>query len=179
MVSSSQYRLPVIQLALAKIVPKLQMPDATKQGASRSPPHHRIEATMTKYQVEEIYGETVVSSGTVVENDPRKAAEATAGQRVLPRTRQDHWFRVVDEDQAAVYEYSLAGPDERPEDWTKLSDLGSPIVGHERESDAADEQDVYNCPICGQPVDMHDLRQAMWHEQPRHERLKPEVVKGP
>ncbi|KAA3452255.1 hypothetical protein C7I87_02365 [Mesorhizobium sp. SARCC-RB16n] len=28
---------------------------------------------MTKYQVEEIYGDTVVSSGTVVENDPMKA----------------------------------------------------------------------------------------------------------
>ncbi|MER8807814.1 hypothetical protein NKI12_29645 [Mesorhizobium australicum] len=32
---------------------------------------------MAKYQVEEIYGDTVVSLGIVVENDPMKAAEAT------------------------------------------------------------------------------------------------------
>ncbi|MBZ9709880.1 hypothetical protein LB543_24555 [Mesorhizobium sp. ESP7-2] len=57
---------------------------------------------MTKYQVEEFYGDTVVSSGIVVENDPMKAAEAAARQqRVSPRALQGHWFRVVDEDQAA------------------------------------------------------------------------------
>ncbi|MER8810994.1 hypothetical protein [Mesorhizobium australicum] len=84
----------------------------------QSPEDHvatqRNEAAMTKYQVEEIKGHTVVPSGIVVENDSMKAAEATAGQSVSPRALQDHWFRVVDEEQAAVYEYSLAGPDSRP-----------------------------------------------------------------
>ncbi|MEI9410283.1 hypothetical protein [Mesorhizobium salmacidum] len=59
---------------------------------------------------------------------------------------------------------------------TKLSDLGPPIKGNPHEpSDDGDH--FYKCKICGQPVDMRDLRQVMWHEQPRHERLKPEVVK--
>ncbi|WP_141907407.1 hypothetical protein [Mesorhizobium sp. B2-4-13] len=63
--------------------------------------------------MEEIYGDTVVSSGVVVEDDPMKAAEQAAGQRVSPRALQEHWFRVVDEEQAAVYEYSLAARDEQ------------------------------------------------------------------
>ncbi|RWA69362.1 MAG: hypothetical protein EOQ29_17475 [Mesorhizobium sp.] len=29
----------------------------------------------------------------------------------------------------------------------------------------------YLCPICGQPVDMRDLRQVMWHDRPVHDRL--------
>ncbi|TIU18851.1 MAG: hypothetical protein E5W20_00935, partial [Mesorhizobium sp.] len=55
------------------------------------------EATMTKYQVEEIYGDTIVVSGIVVESDPLKAAETLAGQPLLPRAAQEHWFRAVDE----------------------------------------------------------------------------------
>ncbi|MEI9416542.1 hypothetical protein [Mesorhizobium sp. Cs1321R2N1] len=52
-----------------------------------------------------------------------------------------------------------------------------PIKGNPHEP--SEEGDLfYKCKICGQPVDMRDLRQVMWHEKPRHERLKPEVVKG-
>ncbi|MBZ9739726.1 MULTISPECIES: hypothetical protein [unclassified Mesorhizobium] len=83
---------------------------------------------MTKYQVEEIEGDAVLSSAVVVVDDPMKAAEAAAGgQKVSPRALQDHWFRVVDEEQAAVYEYSLAVPDEHPDpEWTRQSDLADP-----------------------------------------------------
>ncbi|WP_246687338.1 hypothetical protein [Mesorhizobium sp. B2-5-9] len=114
---------------------------------------------MTKYQVEEIEGDTVVSSGIVVENDPMKAAEVTAGQRVSPRALQHHCFRVVDEEHAAVYEYSFVGPDGRPDpaEWMKLSDLGQPTLGHIHQGAAPDEQDnFYTCQICGQPVDMRE-----------------------
>ncbi|MEI9413120.1 hypothetical protein [Mesorhizobium salmacidum] len=59
---------------------------------------------------------------------------------------------------------------------TKLSDLGPPIK--DRPHEPSDDGDhFYKCKICGQPVDMHGLRQVMWHEQARHDRLKPEVVK--
>ncbi|MEI9409322.1 hypothetical protein [Mesorhizobium salmacidum] len=131
---------------------------------------------MTKYQVEEIYSDTVVSSGTVVENDPMKAAEVAAGQKVLPRALQDHWFRVVDEEQAAVYEYSLLGPDERTDllEWNEQSDLGPPIMGKVYGPELANEDNhFYNCPACDQPVDQRDFRQVFWHEVPGHEPLEP------
>ena len=39
------------------------------------------------------------------------------------------------------------------------------------------EQDnFYPCPICGQMVDMRDLRQVIWHEQPKHKPLGPSLV---
>lgn len=95
---------------------------------------------MARYQVEEIYGDTVVSSGVVVEDDPMKAAEAAAGQRMSPRALQEHWFRVVDEEQAAVYEYSLAAHEEHPDPFEgkDRSDLGRRSTvrcrGHSRTS---------------------------------------------
>ncbi|MEI9416353.1 hypothetical protein [Mesorhizobium sp. Cs1321R2N1] len=132
---------------------------------------------MTKYQVEEIYSNTVVSSGTVVESDPMQAAGAAAGQqRVSPRALQDHWFRVVDEEKATVYEYSLVGPDERPDllEWSEHSDVGPPIHGKVHGPELTNEGDhFYNCPACGQPVDQRDLGQVFWHEVPGHEPLEP------
>lgn len=57
---------------------------------------------------------------------------------------------------------------------TKLSDLGPPIPGNRHGGDHYDEQDnFYSCPICGQMVDMRDLRQVIWHERPKH---KPFIV---
>ncbi|MBZ9709827.1 hypothetical protein LB543_24260 [Mesorhizobium sp. ESP7-2] len=83
---------------------------------------------------------------------------------------------MVDEDQAAVYEYSLAGPDERLDllEMTELSDLGPPIDGKVHGPELANENDhFYNCPACGQPVDQRDLGQLFWHEVPGHEPLEP------
>ncbi|TPK73732.1 hypothetical protein FJ950_24020 [Mesorhizobium sp. B2-3-14] len=100
---------------------------------------------MAKYQVEEIYGDTVVSSRVVVEDDPMKAAEQAAGQRVSPRALQEHWFRVVDEEQAAVYEYSLAARDEHPVrlEGKGRSGLGRPIPGKIRGSELEDEHQPF------------------------------------
>lgn len=55
---------------------------------------------MAVYQIEELYRD--VSSRTVAGGDPMKAAEMVAGRKVSPRALQDHWFRVVDENEAAV-----------------------------------------------------------------------------
>ncbi|WP_246678974.1 MULTISPECIES: hypothetical protein [unclassified Mesorhizobium] len=56
---------------------------------------------------------------------------------------------------------------------TKRSDLGPPKSGHRHGGDPARQEDnFYTCEICGQKVDMRDLRQAMWHEQPDHEPLE-------
>ncbi|AZO47916.1 MAG: hypothetical protein EOS54_11070 [Mesorhizobium sp.] len=57
---------------------------------------------------------------------------------------------------------------------TKLSDLGPPLTGTRRGS-PPDEYPVchfYLCPRCGQPVDMRDLRQVIWHQKAEHERLE-------
>jgi hypothetical protein len=36
----------------------------------------------------------------------------------------------------------------------------------------SDERDhFYNCPSCGQMVDMRDLRQVIWHEETKHKPL--------
>ncbi|KAA3452269.1 hypothetical protein C7I87_02460 [Mesorhizobium sp. SARCC-RB16n] len=61
---------------------------------------------------------------------------------------------------------------------TKLSGLGPPIKGKPHEP--TDEGDhFYQARSADRPVDMRDLRQVIWHEQPRHKPLKPELVKDP
>ncbi|MER8806006.1 hypothetical protein [Mesorhizobium australicum] len=129
---------------------------------------------MTKYQVEEIESDTVVSSGIVVENDPMKAAEATAGQRVSPRALQDHWFRVVDEEQAAVYEYSLAGPDQRLDllELNELTDLGPPLPGKLHGARCGMSETISmlarvavkrsTCAICGKLAGMKSRGTSRW-----------------
>ena len=56
---------------------------------------------------------------------------------------------------------------------TKLSQLGPPIVGR-RHGDQPKDDGIHfhTCPICGQWVDRRDLRQVIWHGQPRHEPLE-------
>ncbi|TIW90909.1 MAG: hypothetical protein E5V59_21970 [Mesorhizobium sp.] len=62
---------------------------------------------------------------------------------------------------------------------TKISDLGSPIPGKRHGAPVADERDhFYNCSYCGQKVDMRDLRQVIWHEEPGHKPLGPRLVSG-
>jgi hypothetical protein len=63
---------------------------------------------MPVYQVEEFDGDRVVASTSVIGEGPKVAAETVAGRPLSPRALQAHWFRVVDERQAMVYEFSLA-----------------------------------------------------------------------
>ncbi|RUW61143.1 hypothetical protein [Mesorhizobium sp. M7A.F.Ca.US.008.03.1.1] len=56
---------------------------------------------------------------------------------------------------------------------TKLSDLGPPITGTRHGGPPKNEAEhFYTCPTCGQPVDMRDLRQVIWHDKPVHNRLE-------
>ncbi|RNJ42452.1 hypothetical protein B5V01_07870 [Mesorhizobium erdmanii] len=55
---------------------------------------------------------------------------------------------------------------------TKLSDLGPPIPGTRHDGAPAHEEDnFYACEICGQKVDMRDLRQVVYHQLPGHDAL--------
>lgn len=62
---------------------------------------------------------------------------------------------------------------------TNILDLGPPIPGKPHGTPVEDERDhFYNCPYCGQKVDMRDLRQVIWHEEPGHKPLSPTLVSG-
>ena len=63
---------------------------------------------MPAYQVEEWHGDELVSSHATDADDPVSAVEKVTGQRVLPRSLQKRWFRVVDEDARSAQEFSLA-----------------------------------------------------------------------
>ena len=66
---------------------------------------------MPVYQVEKFYGEEVLSSEAVEAESPEKAAESSAGRPVSPRALQEYWYRVVEEREATVHEFSVAGPE--------------------------------------------------------------------
>ncbi|WP_245468460.1 hypothetical protein [Mesorhizobium sp. M1E.F.Ca.ET.063.01.1.1] len=47
------------------------------------------------------------------------------------------------------------------------------ITGRRNGGPLENEADYfYLSPICGQPVDMQDLSQVMWHDRPVHYRLE-------
>lgn len=50
---------------------------------------------------------------------------------------------------------------------TKLSDLERRLPAR----DLSDGDHFHKCPVWGQAVDWRDLRQVVWHEQPRHRRM--------
>ncbi|TIR19629.1 MAG: hypothetical protein E5X34_19685 [Mesorhizobium sp.] len=56
---------------------------------------------------------------------------------------------------------------------TKLSDLGPPIIGiRHGKQPTCETEHFHRCPLCGQAVDWRDLRQVIWHEQPKHSPLE-------
>lgn len=57
---------------------------------------------------------------------------------------------------------------------TKLSDLGPPpITGTRHGGPPKHEPDHFVlCSVCGQAIDMRDLRQVFWHDVPKHEPLE-------
>ena len=56
---------------------------------------------------------------------------------------------------------------------TKLADLGPPITGTRHAGEPKWNEDRFvTCPACKQLIDMHDLRQVIWHKQPAHDPLE-------
>jgi hypothetical protein len=68
---------------------------------------------MPRYQVEEFYDDQVVAGQTVDAEAAIKAAERVAGAPISRRALQEHWFRVVDEEENSLFEFSLAEPTAR------------------------------------------------------------------
>ncbi|RWL42262.1 MAG: hypothetical protein EOR60_26160 [Mesorhizobium sp.] len=55
----------------------------------------------------------------------------------------------------------------------KISELGPPIVGRRHGGEPVKESDHFLlCPICGQAIDLRDLRQVIWHQRPDHDPLE-------
>lgn len=73
---------------------------------------------MPVYQVEKLYGAEVLSCESVEDENPPKAAERIAGRPVSPRALQPYWYRVVDEHEGAIYEFSVAETG-KPRDFAK------------------------------------------------------------
>ncbi|QND57390.1 hypothetical protein [Mesorhizobium huakuii] len=63
---------------------------------------------MPVYQVEKMYGDEVLSCESVEDENPPKAAERIAGRPVSRRGLQPYWYRVVEEREGAIYEFSVA-----------------------------------------------------------------------
>jgi hypothetical protein len=72
---------------------------------------------MARYQVEELYGEEVVTSNDADAENALAAVEAVTGKVISPRALQEHWFRVVDEG-GSVHEFSLH-QEQQPTDFAK------------------------------------------------------------
>lgn len=64
-------------------------------------------STTPRFHVEELYGEDVVASNIVEAPDALSAAQNVIGKAISPRSTQEHWFRIVDEAQGTVHEFSL------------------------------------------------------------------------
>lgn len=55
----------------------------------------------------------------------------------------------------------------------KISQLGPPIVRRRHAGEPIKESDHFLlCPECDQAIDLRDLRQVIWHQQPGHKPLE-------
>ncbi|MGX9146303.1 hypothetical protein [Mesorhizobium sp. 128a] len=72
---------------------------------------------MTRYQVVELRGDQVLSTNVIDAQDALSAVEEVTGRIISPRALQEHWFRVVDEGQGTVHEFSIE--EHTPEEFVK------------------------------------------------------------
>jgi hypothetical protein len=61
---------------------------------------------MPLYQIDEMDGDLPAVSHTASGETPLEALQKITGRPLSTRALQDHWFRVVDESQGHVFEYS-------------------------------------------------------------------------
>ncbi|RWC12372.1 MAG: hypothetical protein EOS52_19210 [Mesorhizobium sp.] len=72
---------------------------------------------MARFQIEEFYGERIVAKGSAEAPDALSATETLTGKPMSTKGLQEHWFRVVDEREGTVHEFSIA--EESPKDFAK------------------------------------------------------------
>jgi hypothetical protein len=64
-----------------------------------------------------LYGERIVATTSAEAPDALTAAEILTGKAISTKALQEHWFRVVDEREGTVHEFSIA--EESPKDFVK------------------------------------------------------------
>jgi hypothetical protein len=63
---------------------------------------------MARFQIEEFYGERIVATTSAEAPDALTAAETLTGKAISTKALKEHWFRVVDEWEGTVHEFSIA-----------------------------------------------------------------------
>jgi hypothetical protein len=62
---------------------------------------------MPRYQIDEMDGDSLAASHVASGETALEALKKITGRPVSARALQTHWFRVVDEREGAVFEYSV------------------------------------------------------------------------
>jgi hypothetical protein len=62
---------------------------------------------MPRYQIDEMDGDSLAASHVASAATALEALQKITGKAVSPRALQTHWFRVVDESEGSVFEYSV------------------------------------------------------------------------
>jgi hypothetical protein len=61
---------------------------------------------MPRYQIDEMEGESLAASHVASGDTALDALQKITGKAIFPRAMQRHWFRVVDESEGSIFEYS-------------------------------------------------------------------------
>ncbi|WP_155256376.1 hypothetical protein [Mesorhizobium loti] len=62
---------------------------------------------MPKYQIDEMDGDALSASHVASGATALEALRKITGKTISTRALQNHWFRVVDESEGSVFEYSV------------------------------------------------------------------------
>lgn len=63
---------------------------------------------MPRFQIDEMHGDGLSASHVASGDTALEALQKITGKTVSSRALQSHWFRVVDENEGSVFEYSVA-----------------------------------------------------------------------
>ena len=72
---------------------------------------------MESFHLEAFYGQRLVATASAAAPAALRAAETLTGKVISTKALQEHWFRVVDEREGTVHEFSIA--EEPPKDFAK------------------------------------------------------------
>ncbi|RWM01754.1 MAG: hypothetical protein EOR68_09180 [Mesorhizobium sp.] len=74
---------------------------------------------MARFQIEEFCDERIVATTSAEVPDALSAAAILTGKAISTKALQEHWFRVVDEQEGTVHEFSIA--EEPPKDFCQMT----------------------------------------------------------